>query len=78
VEAKESFYISNINKSEVVKMKVYKVFSAKMAHNLRKKGFWIIGTEPNMKAPQFDVFLFEDTEELQQAISEYTLTYCRK
>lgn len=53
-------------------MKIYKIFSATMASKLRKAGFWIIGTEPNMKKPWLDVFLFEDTPEFQQKLTELT------
>lgn len=48
----------------------FKCFSARMANALRKKGFWIEGTEPNLKKPWLDVFLFKDTEELRTAIAE--------
>lgn len=53
-------------------MKIYKIFSATMASKLRKAGFWIIGTEPNMKKPWLDVFLFEDTPEFQQKLAQLT------
>lgn len=53
-------------------MKIYKIFSSTMASKLRKSGFWIIGTEPNMKKPWLDVFLFEDTPEFQQKLAQLT------
>lgn len=53
-------------------MKIYKIFSSTMASKLRKAGFWIIGTEPNMKKPWLDVFLFEDTPEFQQKLAQLT------
>ena len=34
---------------------IQKIFSKKLALELRKRGFKIIGTEPNYKYPQFDV-----------------------
>lgn len=46
--------------------KIKKVFSSKVANQLCHRGFRIIGTEPNMIKPQYDVFLFEETEELIQ------------
>ena len=50
--------------------KIKKVFTRKLAVELRERGFDIIGTEPNMYKPQFDVYLFEDTPELQQALGD--------
>lgn len=47
--------------------KIKKVFSSKVANQLCHMGFKIIGTEPNMIKPQYDVFLFEETEELLNA-----------
>ena len=41
--------------------KIFKAYSAKLAGYLRKNGFKIIGKELNLKNPQYDVFLFEDT-----------------
>ena len=51
-------------------MNYFKCFSARMANLLRKRGFWIVGTEPNLKKPWLDVFLFEDTPELREALNE--------
>ena len=51
-------------------MSYLKIFSAKMANKLRKEGFWIVGTEPNMKKPWLDVFLFEDCEAIRQRLYE--------
>ena len=50
-------------------MKKYKIFNARLANALVKKGFSIIGTEPNMKHPQFDVFLFEDSPAFRSALN---------
>lgn len=52
-------------------MNIKKVFSRKLAVYLREKGFKIIGTEINYKYPQYDVWLFEDTQELFEAILNY-------
>lgn len=51
-------------------MKIFKCYSGRIANELRHKGFWIIGKEPNMKKPWFDVFLFEDTPELRVAFTD--------
>ena len=49
-----------------------KIFTKKLAIYLRKKGFRIVGTEVNYKYPQYDVYVFEDTPELNQAILSYS------
>lgn len=51
-------------------MTTKKIFSRKMALELRKRGFRIVGTEPNFYKPQFDVYLFQETEKLHKAITE--------
>ena len=53
-------------------MKIFKCYSSKLAGYLRQNGFEIIGKEVNLKKPQFDVFLFEDTEELRRLMAEYS------
>lgn len=52
-------------------MKYFNCYSAKLAGYLRKQGFKILGTRVNMKKPQYDIFLFEETKELLQAVDEY-------
>lgn len=51
------------------------IYTKSMALFLRNKGFKILRTVPDKKMPNFYNWVFEDTEELQTAISEYTLTY---
>lgn len=51
-------------------MKIYKIFSSTMAYKLRQAGFWIVGTEPNMKKPWLTVFLFEDTPAFQNELTK--------
>lgn len=46
------------------------VFTRKMAYELRKLGFKIIRTEPDMKRPEFDNYVFEDSVELQKAMAK--------
>lgn len=48
------------------------IFTRRMALYLRQNGFSIIRTEPNRQKPEFDVYIFNDTPQLQQAITEYT------
>ena len=51
-------------------MTIFKVFNPYIANALTKKGFKIIGTEPNFKKPQYDVYLFEDKAELRVVLAE--------
>ncbi len=51
---------------------IKKIYSRKMAIALRQKGFRIIGTEINPKRPEFDVYLFIDTPQLREAMTEIT------
>lgn len=46
------------------------VFTRKMAYELRKLGFKIIRTEPDVKRPEFDNYVFEDSVELQKAMAQ--------
>ena len=50
----------------------YRVYTRWLAYELRKQGFPIIKTEINKYHPQFDVWIFEDTEELHQIIVKLT------
>ena len=49
---------------------IQKIFSKKLALELRKRGYKIVGTEPNYKYPQFDVYHFINSEELSKAIRD--------
>lgn len=48
-----------------------KIFSRKLAVYLREKGCRIIRTEVNIYKPNFDVYIFEDDEKLQEALADY-------
>lgn len=50
---------------------IYRIYTKKIAYELRKQGFKIVGTEVNENHPQFDVYLFIDTPELRKALSAY-------
>lgn len=52
-------------------MKCFKCYSSKLAGVLISNGFEVLGTEPNLKKPQFTVFLFEDSKELRAIVNEY-------
>ena len=49
-----------------------KIFNRRIALELRRKGFKIIKTEPNFYKPEFDVYIFEDSDDLQSALTELT------
>lgn len=49
-----------------------KIYSRRLAIALRQKGFRIVGTEMNPKRPEFDVYLFIDTPQLREAMTEIT------
>lgn len=49
-----------------------KIFTRKLAVYLRERGFKIISTEVNFKHPEYDVWLFENTPELTEAILMYS------
>ena len=48
-----------------------KIYTRKLAIYLRNKGFKIVGIECNPYKPEFDVWLFEDTPELGEAMCDY-------
>ena len=51
---------------------IYKVYTRWLAVELRKLGFKILSTEINEYHPQFDIWIFEDTEQLHKAILQLT------
>lgn len=53
-------------------MQYYKCFSARMANYLVHQGFCMVDKEPNMKNPQYDVFLFIRSPELMEKVTEYS------
>lgn len=58
------------NKTNITNEK--KIFNRRLALALRKKGFEIIKTEPNFYKPEFNVYIFENSDELQSALTEIT------
>ena len=50
--------------------KPYRIYSRRIALELRRKGFKIIGTDINENFPQYDVYLFEDTEQLREELTK--------
>lgn len=53
-------------------MKVFYCFSTQLCRYLYTHGFKHIYTKPNSHKPWLDVWVFEDTEDLRQAISTYS------
>lgn len=45
------------------------IYSKRVALELRNKGFKIIKTVPNKYKPQFDAYIFENTQALQDALN---------
>lgn len=48
------------------------IFSKWLAYELRKQGFKLIRTDVNRNYPQFDVWVFENSTDLQCAIAYLT------
>ena len=62
--------MESINKTGANQMETKTIFTRRMAYELRKNGFKIIRTEPDKKHPEFDNYIFEDSEELQKAMAQ--------
>lgn len=46
------------------------IYTKKLALELRKQGFEIIRVGVNENFPQYNTYIFEDTQELREAISK--------
>lgn len=51
--------------------KTKRIFTRRLAVFLRQNGCKIIRTEVNFKKPEHDVYVFEDTDKLQDLIKEF-------
>ena len=49
---------------------LYTIYMPKYARLLQARGFEIVRIMPNNKNPKYNVYQFEDTPELQRAITE--------
>lgn len=49
-------------------MEYYVVYTRRMARELIKQGFNFIKTEIDNKNPRYDVYLFQDCEEIRKAV----------
>lgn len=50
----------------------YRIYTKKIALELRKQGFYIFGVEPNETFPQFNVYLFKDSPAFREALTKLT------
>lgn len=55
---------------------IYRIYTRWLAYELRKLGFKIVGTDVNEYHPEYTVWLFKNSPELQRAIPN--LTECKK
>lgn len=46
----------------------YRIYTKWLAVALRREGFKIVGKDVNERVPELDVYIFEDSKELQEAI----------
>lgn len=51
--------------------KTKRIFTKRLAVFLRQNGCKIIKTEVNFKKPEHDVYVFEDTDKLQNLIATF-------
>lgn len=47
-----------------------KIYTRRIAYELRLKGFKIIRLEPNPNRPEFNIYVFQNTPELESAFKE--------
>lgn len=52
-------------------MKYYVIKSITMFKHLCNKGIYPVKTEPNIYIPKFIVWIYEDTQQLRTAMSEF-------
>ncbi len=55
-------------------MKIFRIYTKRIAYELRKQGFHLVGTDVNKNFPQFLVYLFTDTPELRAALQQFNHT----
>ena len=54
----------------MTEIKTYKIYTRWLAFALRKQGFKIINTDVNEYHPEYTVWIFENNDKLQTAITE--------
>lgn len=53
-----------------MEQKTITIYTRRIAYELRLRGFDIVKVVPDKVRPQFDNFLFEDSDEIRAAIEE--------
>lgn len=48
----------------------YVIYTKRIAYELRQQGFKLLRTGINPNFPQYNTFIFEDSEEFQKALSK--------
>ena len=48
----------------------YTIYTKRVAYQLREKGFKIVKTGINKQHPQYDTYIFKNSEEFQKALHE--------
>ena len=52
-----------------------RIYTKRVAYELRKRGFKILRVEPNENKPEFDVWIFEVTPKFTEALTAITQEY---
>lgn len=53
-------------------MKLYRVYTLSMLFHLTELGFHYVSIVQDIKKPNYNNWMFEDTPELRQAITDFT------
>lgn len=54
-------------------MNEYIIYTRRIAYLLRKQGFKIVRVEPSRSKPEFDCYVFENSQAFQDALHELTI-----
>ena len=55
-----------------INKELIQVYSKRVAFELRKLGYTVVGTTPNDKFPQFDIFLFRKEGNIENDLATLT------
>lgn len=56
-------------------MRTYKIYTKRIANQLCRRRFRMVGTDINDQKPWLTMYLFEDTPDLRKALEEIKLEY---
>ena len=59
----------------MIQKNTYRIYTRWLAYDLRKMGFKIVDTDINEYHPEFTVWIFENSKELQSAIPNLTKSH---